>query len=72
MDSLHEVLLSPTFPLQQCCKTESFSPSSCCAVVSSPDPPQVGQGSTWLPVVVMVIVMSPPHRQNLAINQPSG
>jgi hypothetical protein len=56
---------SPSF----CCKTATFSLFS--AERDSPDPPQVGQGSTWVPVVVMVIVLPPPHRQHLAIDRPS-
>jgi len=47
-----------------------FLPFSC-ATVNSPDPPQVGQGSTWVPVVVIVIVLPPPHRQHLVMNLPS-
>jgi hypothetical protein len=43
--------------------------SSSCAEGNSPDPPQVGQESTWVPVVVMVIVLPPPHRQHLAMNR---
>ncbi len=43
-----------------------FLPSSC-ARGDSPDPPHAGQESTWVPVVVMVIVLPPPHRQHLAI-----
>jgi len=45
--------------------------TSSCATDNSPDPPQVGQGSAWVPVLVIVIVLPPPHRQHLVMKLPS-
>jgi hypothetical protein len=50
------------------CKYATVILSSSWAWDDSPDPPQVGQGSTWVPVVVMLIDLPPPHRQHLAID----
>ncbi len=52
------------------CKSATLFLSSSRARGESPDPPQVGQGSTWVPVVVTLIVVPPPHRQHLAIDLP--
>jgi hypothetical protein len=48
-------------------RSAPFFRSSSSAKGDSPDPPQVGHGSTWVPVVVMLIVLPPPHRQHLAM-----
>jgi hypothetical protein len=57
--------------LSDCGKSPTPVRSGSCVPGVSPDPSQVGHGSTCVPVVVTEIVLPPPQRQQRAMDQSS-